>query len=125
MSFVVPVKRHDDVAAAEEVLLSAALSTVAAFRGDAEKALARLTRRDAVEGPSVEPRVTYLFPDADRVDLVVRVPAPVDGKRGVQQKIVSAFLAEMRKRRLAEEEAAKAEKAAEELAAQAKGEADG
>ncbi len=91
-SFVVPVKRADRPDEAEQQLLTAAAEAIEPYRHRAASALAALKHQQGFEGPSAEPRVTFLFPDADRVDLLVRIPAPVDGKRGVQQQIVRRFL---------------------------------
>ena len=51
-----------------------------------------LTRTQSVDAPSVEPRVTISFPAPDRIDLVLRVPVPVQRKGRIKQQIIRQYL---------------------------------
>jgi small-conductance mechanosensitive channel len=91
-AFVVPVKRADDPVGAEQQLLESAKEIVQPYIEMARKQMARLASVEGVDSPSVDPRVIYTLPDGDRVDLIVRVPVPVDGKRLIQQQIIRRFI---------------------------------
>lgn len=106
----VPVKVADDIAAAERVLLAAAEEVVRPFLEEVKAAAARIERTEGIEPPSVEPRVTIAMPDPERCDLLVRFPAPVDGRREVEQTILKAYLEDLTRRR-AEAEKAKGDAA--------------
>lgn len=94
-SFTVPIKRDDDYLPHEQALLAAAAEVCAPYLEAARKSMAYLTATESVDAPSVEPRVTISIPANDRIDLVVRVAAPVQRKGRTEQQILRKYLANL------------------------------
>lgn len=90
---VLPLARKDDWARAERHLLQAANEVCEEFIEAARKHLVRLGRRQGLDVPSVEPRVTLLFPKPDEIDLLVRFPVPARRKGRIEQALLRRYLA--------------------------------
>ena len=117
-SLVVPVKVTDDLKAAEEALVRAALSECEIFLDRARMHMAQIGKAQGIEALSVEPRVSIHLPDPDRVNLMLRFPTPPRRKGRIEQAILRRYLEDMRAVRAKAAEEAKAEAA--EAAAAAK-----
>lgn len=91
-TIVVPIKTQDDWEAAQQQLLEAANTVCQPFIEEARMHIASLTAREGLDTPSVDPRVTVSLPEPDRINLVVRVPAPARRKGRVEQEILRLFL---------------------------------
>ncbi len=94
-SFTVPVRRDEDYLPHEKALLAAATEVCASYLDAARKSMAYLTATESLDAPSVEPRVTISIPANDRIDLVVRVAAPVQRKGRTEQQILRKYLANL------------------------------
>jgi len=55
---------------------------------------------------SIEPRVTWLMADPQRVDLIVRYPAPFENRREVEQRILKRYVAFVKEQLSAKQDAA-------------------
>ena len=97
-AFTVPVAAADDWTWVEHALLEAARDVCKSFVEDARRHIAHLTAREGLDTPSVDPRVTICLPQPDRIDLVVRVPVPVDKKGRVEQEILRRYLSQRAER---------------------------
>lgn len=89
--FVVPMKITDDWQKAREVLLEAARRASQPYLDDAKAHIESRTKPQGLDTPSLNPRITLRFPDPERVDLMVRIPAPSPRRGRVEQEILNAF----------------------------------
>ena len=89
---VVPLSRKDDWARAERHLLQAANEVCDEFIEAARKHLSRLGRQQGIDVPSVEPRVTLLFPKPEEINLLVRFPVPARRKGRSEQAMLRRYL---------------------------------
>lgn len=89
---VVPLSRKDDWARAERHLLQAANEVCGEFIEAARKHLSRLGRQQGIDVPSVEPRVTLLFPKPEEINLLVRFPVPARKKGRSEQAMLRRYL---------------------------------
>jgi len=94
LTFTVPVKVQDNWQEAEKSLLNIANDVCQPFLGNAKKRLRHLAAREGLDAPSIEPRVALSFSDPDQVNLIVRIPAPVQQKNRLQQDILRRYLTE-------------------------------
>lgn len=72
----VPLQSTDDWQAAEQALLNAAKVECASFMDQMGRQMKLLEQRNLLEAPSPEPRITIQLPEAGRIHLVLRFPAP-------------------------------------------------
>ena len=91
-TLIIPLNITDDIAAAKDLLLSEARAAVEPFITHARAAAQRIERTEGIEPPSVEPRVTITMVDPSRCDLLVRFPAPINGRREIEQAILARYL---------------------------------
>ncbi len=108
-TLIIPVKLGDDLEKAEKLLLEACREATGGYINDARAAARRVERVEAIEPPTVEPRVTWTMVDPERVDLVVRYPAPVARRREIEQQILKRYAAHRAAQIKAAAEAAKAD----------------
>jgi small-conductance mechanosensitive channel len=92
--FTVPVKADAGWEAHEAALVKALNDTCADYLEHAKSAVAALAREEGLNTPSVEPRVQVAVPEPGRVDLIARLPYPVDAKSRVIQQVLRAYLRE-------------------------------
>ncbi len=90
--FSVPLKTGDDWRAAEKRILEAACAECSPWLDDARRHMEGLSSRHSLDAPSVEPRVTLYLPEPERIDLLVRIPAPSTKKGRVEQAILRRYL---------------------------------
>lgn len=86
----------DDLLKAEAILLDAAWKECSAYLEDAKRYMKNLEGRHWLDAPSVEPRVTYQFKDAGRVNLLLRVPCRAHETARMEQAILRTLFATFR-----------------------------
>ena len=91
-NFTIPIKRDDDYLVHEHALIEAAADVCAPYMARARASMEYLTRTESVDAPSVEPRVTITIAAPDRIDLVLRVAAPIQRKGRIEQQIIRKYL---------------------------------
>lgn len=91
--FSVPLRFEDDWEHAEKVLLEAAREETASYRAEANEHMKRLESLHSLDGLPVEPRVSLQVPAAGKLNVLVRVPAPVGRQGSIEQAILRRFLA--------------------------------
>ncbi len=89
---VVPLSRKDDWERAERHLLQAANEVCGEFIEAARKHLSRLGKQQGIDVPSVEPRITLLFPKPEEINLLVRFPVPARKKGRSEQAMLRRYL---------------------------------
>lgn len=92
--FTVPFMRKDRWRDALQALRDAAANQCQPYLEHARKHMNRVAVQRGLEIPSVEPRISLQFPDADEVHLVVRVPARPSQRSYIEQSILSEAFAE-------------------------------
>ena len=90
--FTVPVKADAGWEAHESALLGALNQACEPYLEQAKLAVQTLAREEGLDTPSVEPRVQIAVPEPGRVDLIARLPYPVDQKNRVIQQVLRAYL---------------------------------
>jgi small-conductance mechanosensitive channel len=91
-TLTIPLKAIDDWQKAEQQLLEAARIECASFKEEASRQMKLLEQTNLLEAPSPEPRITIQLPEPDRVQLVLRFPAPDRGRSRIEQAILRRFL---------------------------------
>lgn len=90
--FTVPLNVDDDWQHAEKILLEAAEEECRPFVEPARATMENLEREHGLEGIPLAPRVSMTMPEAGKLDLVVRFPAPVGRQGRIEQAILRRFL---------------------------------
>ena len=93
-TFQVPLKAEENWKQAEEILLRACMDEVSGYLEDSKKHMLGVTRKHALETPNLDPRVIVRVPDAGKILLIVRIPAPARRKGRIEQAIIRRFLDE-------------------------------
>lgn len=91
----VPFLRKDPWMQAEQAFLQAAQEQVAPYLGAARQQMERMSVHRGLDAPSVEPRVTLHFPEADKVMLVIRLPVPLAQRSAIEQAILHQVFAQL------------------------------
>lgn len=87
--FTVPFRRDDDWRSAQCALLQAARRVCTPYIEDARKHMNRISEQQALEAPSVDPRVTISTPTPGEIHLVVRLPAKASQRGYVEQGVLA------------------------------------
>jgi len=90
--FSVPLKFTDDWKRAEQILLEVTREECAPFLDAARQSMNELEQKYGLEVLPVEPRVSIQITDPDRLQLLVRYPAPVGRQGRTEQNIIRRFL---------------------------------
>jgi small-conductance mechanosensitive channel len=93
----VPILSSENWQAAERALLEAAKAECAPFMNQMAQQMKLLEQRNLLEAPSPDPRITIQLPEAGRIHLVLRFPAPDRGRSRVEQAILRRYLASVRR----------------------------
>lgn len=93
-AFTVPFMREDNWRAAQQALLVAATKHCAHNLEAIRRHMQKVATQRGLEVPTVDPRVTLQFPDAEEVHLIVRVPAKAAQKSFIEQSILTEVFAE-------------------------------
>lgn len=91
-SLTVEVPAGDGWQAAEERLLAAAHEETAPMLEEARDGLIRRANREGMESMTVEPKVTVAMPSADRIQLILRFPTPLEQALDMEQQILRRYL---------------------------------
>jgi small-conductance mechanosensitive channel len=95
-TITIPLKAGDDWQAAEQRLLDAARAECASYMEEAGRHMKLLEQTNLLEAPSPEPRVTIQVIEPDRINLVLRFPAPDRGRSRIEQAVLRRYLASPR-----------------------------
>lgn len=90
--FTVPMNVDDNWERAEKILLEVAEEECKPFVEPARATMEQLEREHGLEGIPLAPRVSMTMPEAGKLDLVVRFPAPVGRQGRIEQAILRRFL---------------------------------
>jgi small-conductance mechanosensitive channel len=88
----VPLKAGGDWQRAEEQLLAAANEICAPYLDEVRRYIKGIEAKQAVDTPTVEPRVNVTLPDAEKINLILRVPVPSRRRGRTEQAIVRRYL---------------------------------
>lgn len=90
--FTVPVHYNEHFQVVRKLLLEAAEQCCRPFIAEAKKVFSTFGQEQGIETPSVEPRVHIHFAAPEKVDLIVRIPAPISRKGRIEQDILNQFV---------------------------------
>ena len=91
--FSVPFKRSDNWQKAQQDLLGSAKRHCQPYLEEVRQYMKKISERQGLESPSVDPRVTIQLPEADEIHLLVRIPAKSSKRVQIEQAILSDVLA--------------------------------
>jgi hypothetical protein len=89
--FTVSMRPTDPWREARTHLLRAATEECAGFIAEARSHMEKLGVKEGIPSLSVEPRITIRLPEPDRIDLVVRIPAPIRKRGRLEQAILNRY----------------------------------
>jgi hypothetical protein len=90
----IPLTVEDNWEAAEKALLEASQTECGPFIKEAQWHMERLERKNWVDTPSVQPRVTVCLPEPGCINLLLRIPCPARHTSRVEQAILRRFLSD-------------------------------
>lgn len=94
---IVPLRNEDDWQTGERVLLEAAKAECAEYIQGAADYLHELERKNLLEAPNPEPKVTLQIDQPGRINLILRFPVPIRGRARTEQAILRRFLLDMKR----------------------------
>lgn len=90
--FKLSFPRNVDWRMAEKCMMEASFEECNNFIEKAQVNMDHLSRREGIEVPKVEPRITYKFTNANELEMIVRVPSPAARKGNIEQQILKRFM---------------------------------
>ncbi len=91
-SLVIPLKFTDDLAGCERALINAARAECDSFMASAKSHMEQIGKAQGIDALSVEPRVSIHLPEPERVNLMLRFPAPTRRKGRIEQAILRRYI---------------------------------
>ena len=91
-AFSVPLTLQDNWQAAEGRLLKAAKEICGPYLEEARRYMEEIGRKEGVEAPKVDPRISLVLPEPGKITLLARVAVPAKRKGRVEQEIVRRYL---------------------------------
>jgi len=88
----IPLVEETDWEAAEEDLLASAREVTAPFLDDARAAMGEASDRYGLLRWSPEPRTTLRIPEAGKIEVLVRLPTPINEKGVTEQAVIRRYL---------------------------------
>lgn len=88
----IPLSSDDDWEGAEEDLLAAAQEVTTPYLDDARERMAEASEKYGLMRWYPEPTTTLRIPEVDKIDLIVRLPTPINEKGVTEQAVVRRFL---------------------------------
>lgn len=90
--FKLSFHRDIDWEEAENCMRDAAMAECEPFIKEAQENMNRISRREGLEVPKAEPRITYRFHGPSELEMIVRVPSPASRKGNIEQMILRRFM---------------------------------
>jgi small-conductance mechanosensitive channel len=78
----------------ETIMLTAANRECSSYLEPARYSMSRLSQREGLDLPRVEPRVTFQYSDDGKLHATLRFPAPLASVSRIEQAVVKAIIAE-------------------------------
>ncbi len=91
-TLIVPLPAGADWRKAEQNLLQAAEETCASYLDSARRHITHLSKRQGIDVPSVEPRVSIHLPNHKEIHLILRFPYRTQQKSLLEQTILRRYL---------------------------------
>ena len=91
-TITVPLMSDEDWQATEKNLLSTAGEICEPYIDEARDQLVESAQRLGHAAPSLEPRVILQLPEAGKLSLQLRLPAPARERGGIEQRVLRALL---------------------------------
>ncbi len=95
-AFSVPLKMDQDWRSAQAILLEAAHEECAPYIEDARRYMQRLEEAHALTGLPMSPRVSVQLAEADKINLLVRLPVKISQQGPSEQNVLRKFLERFR-----------------------------
>lgn len=91
-NIAIPLSREEDWRDAKRILLQVAQEECAPYLNQARRRVREIERKQTVDFPSVEPRISLHLPNFEEVTLVLRIPTPAHLKGKIERNILERFL---------------------------------
>ncbi len=89
-----PLTADDDWEMYEKILLEIANQIVAPYEKAIRDNLRILSRRHGLDAPAFEPRIFIQMPDPEKINLVLRMPVPIQRRGRVEQQVIREYLSQ-------------------------------
>tara|TARA_R110002072_G_scaffold534_7_gene4171 strand:+ start:73310 stop:74158 length:849 start_codon:yes stop_codon:yes gene_type:complete len=90
--FTIPFRKEENWRKAEKMILEIANQECAPYIEKARANMERMGRKEGLDVPSVDPRVTYHVASFEEIKLVIRIPSPSTQKGRAEHSITKKFL---------------------------------
>ena len=87
-----PLAKEDNWETSEKILLEIAEEIVAPYIDEVRQYMKKITRRHSLEVPAVEPRIYIQMPEPEQLNLVLRMPVPIQRRGRVEQQVIREYL---------------------------------
>ncbi len=91
-NITIPLERCENWRLAKKLLLDIANDECSPFLDEARQRVREMERKQTVEFPSVEPRISMNLLDFKQMNMVLRVPTPAHKKGQIERNIIDRFL---------------------------------
>lgn len=90
--FKVPMKKTENWQHAIDLLTQISKDQCQDYIDEAKREFSANAKRQIIESPTIDPRIHVALTEPEKLDLIVRVPAPNNRKGKVEQAILQEFL---------------------------------
>ncbi|MAF77244.1 MAG: hypothetical protein CME63_15585 [Halobacteriovoraceae bacterium] len=90
--FKMAFKRDEDLQFAEKCMKEAADLICGEFVEKAQRNMDQIRVKEEIEVPRAEPRITFRFPNATEVEMIIRIPSPASKKGNLEQAVLREFM---------------------------------
>lgn len=90
--FKYTLSRHEDWKRAEECMFAASMEACEEFVDAAQRNMDRILKKEGIDVPNAQPRITYKFTSYKEIEMIVRVPTPPSRKGQIEQQILKRFM---------------------------------
>jgi len=97
-TFTIPIGVHEDWESARNIILRKANEECLQYQAIANQHISKKLTKANLEVPDLKARVSVDIVNFEQIDLIVRIVAPANLKGAIEQKIVTKYLKEFRKK---------------------------
>ena len=90
--FKMAFKRDEDLEFAEKCMKESADQICGEFVDKAQRHIEMIRFKEEIEVPNAEPRITFRFPNATEVEMIIRIPSPAAKKGNLEQAVLREFM---------------------------------
>lgn len=93
-NITIPLNRNEDWRRAKKLLLEIAQDECSPFLEQARARVLEIERKQLMDFPSVEPRISMHLLDLEQLNMILRIPTPAHQKGRIERNIIDRFMEE-------------------------------